>query len=425
MNLTRTAGMGLVALLAGCPPAEPELEVTLDVADAYDECNICVGVSATDGVVPAAGGGLRRSVDGSALEASGELDDLGEAEICFYPMKPGEHEITVAVTATEQTRIATATIQVYGFGYDWGIVKSRTTRDDPASPIVVPHEDNPVFEVGDEGAWDADTIMMPTVAPRQDGYLMLYGGRGDEYRIGAAVSDDGVVWERLDEDPVLDAGFGGDWTSEAVNSPALLDVDGELTAWYQGSDGHSISIGLAASADGATWEPVGEAAVFEPGTADDWDHSSVGHPAVLARDGAYEMWYASGSLQVGHAVSADGQTWTRYCQNPVFVPLGFETWEGGATKSPEVVLVDDTYHLFFSAGGPEAWQVGHAASEDGLRWARTSDAPILPRGEDSDWDEAGTINAFALQEGEEVTLWYTGVSEGPSAIGMATIEGWE
>ena len=424
MNITRTWPLWLL-LWGGCPPGEPVLEVTLDIDDAYDECNICVGVSAVNGAVPAAGGGLRRSVDGSALEAAGELDHNGEAEVCFFPMKPGEHEITVAVTAAEQSRIATATIQICAFGYDWGIVKNSASREGPASPVVVPFEGNPVLDVGAEGDWDADTIMMPTVAPFQDGYLMLYGGRGDDYRIGAATSDDGVDWTRLDDDPVMDAGFAGDWTNEAVNSPSVLAGASGLQSWYQGSDGHGIAIGMATSDDGEVWAPMGEAAVFEPGSPDDWDHSSVGHPAVLQRDGVYEMWYASGSLQIGHAISADGQTWTRYCQNPVFLPLGFETWEGGATKSPEVLFLDGTYHLFFSAGGPESWQVGHAASVDGLRWARTSDSPVLPRGDEGDWNEAGTINAFAVVEEGEVTIWYTGVSGGPSSIGMATVEGWE
>ena len=425
MKNARTWPLLGLLLCGGCPPAEPGIEVTLEVADAYDECNICVGVAATDGVVPAVGGGLRRSVDGSALEASGELDENGEAEVCFFPMKPGEHEITVAVTAAEQSRIATATILVQPFGYDWGIIKGEGTRDDPLSPVVVPHPDNPLLEPGDEGDWDGETLMMPTVAPLDDGWLMLYGGRGAEYRVGAATSPDGVAWSRVDDDPVMDAGFAGDWTSEAVNSPSLLARGDEWLAWYQGSDGHGIAIGMATSGDGEVWEPVGETAVFEPGTPDDWDHSSVGHPAVLERDGVYEMWYASGSLQIGHAVSDDGQSWTRYCQNPVFLPLGFETWEGGATKSPEVVLLDGTYHLFYSAGGPESWQVGHAASSDGLRWARTTDSPVLPRGDEGDWDEAGTINAFALEDDGEVTLWYTGVSDGPSSIGMATVEGWE
>jgi len=429
MNTVRVSAIVLL-LLSGCPPAEPELVVTLDVEEAYDECNICVGVSAMDGAVPAIGGGLRRSVDGSSLEAAGELDDNGEAEVCFYPMKPGEHEITVAVTAAEQTRIGTATVQVYPFGYDWGIVKAREEDDEPLSPVITRHPGNPVLEPGAEEDWDGETIMMPSVAPVDDGWLMLYGGRGDEYRIGAATSDDGADWSKVGSEPVVDAGFGGDWASEAVNSPSLIaDGDG-LLAWYQGSDSHGIAIGMATSTDGEAWEPVGESAVFEPGSADEWDHSSVGHPAVIERDGVYEMWYVSGSLQVGHAVSDDGVSWTRYCQNPVFVPLGFDTWEGGATKSPEVVLVDDTYHLFFSAGGPENWQVGHATSADGLRWARSGDAPVLPRGEEGDWDEAVTINASAVEWEGDLLIWYTGNSYtgdtlGPSAIGFATVQGWE
>jgi len=419
--------VGLGALLGGCPPEDPALDIVLDTADAYDECNICIQVTANSGDEPASGAGLRRAVDDSTLEAAGELDENGQAEVCFNPMKPGDHQVTVGVTSETRNKIATADIVVHPFGYDVGIFKS-TAQDDQANPmpVIVPHEDNPVLEIDEEGTWDAETIMLPTVAPHDDGYLMLYGGRGVDYEIGAATSPDGLEWTRVADEPVMGAGFVGDWGADAINAPSVLQVDGEFWAWFHASNVDSIAIGLARSADGIAWEPVSEAPVIEAGSEDDWDHGSIGHPSVLQRDGAYEMWYASASHQIGHAVSPDGITWDKYCLNPVFVPLlQLDTWESGAAKSPEVVLLDDTYHLFYSAGGQGNWQVGHAASSDGLRWARSNDAPVLPRGDSGDWDEAGTINAFALDEDGELTLWYSGISIGPSAIGVATVESWD
>lgn len=416
----------LGAVLAGCPPEDPALDIVLDTADAYDECNICVQVTATSGDQPAAGAGLRRAVDDSTLEPAGELDENGQAEVCFNPMKPGDHQVTVGVTSETRNKIATADILVHPFGYDIGILKP-TSEEDLANPVpsVVPDPDNPVLELV-EDTWEGDTLMLASVAPHDDGYLMLYGGRGDDYEIGAATSPDGLAWTRVSDEPVMSAGFAGDWSADAVNAPSVLhDGDGYL-AWFHASAGEAIAIGLARSSDGITWEADPESPVLEAGADDDWDHGSIGHPAVLARDGAYEMWYASASHQIGHAISTDGVTWDKYCLNPVFVPLlQLDTWESGAAKSPEVVLLDGTYHLFYSAGGQGNWQVGHAASTDGLRWARSSDTPVLPRGEAGEWDEAGTINAFALDEGGDLTFWYTGISTGPSAIGIAELEGWE
>jgi hypothetical protein len=70
--------------------------------------------------------------------------------------------------------------------------------------------------------------------------------------------------------------------------------------------------------------------------------------------------------------------------------------------------------------------VGHAVSVDGLRWARSEETPVLPPGADGTWDDGSTINAFALPEGDDVTLWYSGApaDPGPAAIGRATLEEW-
>jgi len=107
----------------------------------------------------------------------------------------------------------------------------------------------------------------------------------------------------------------------------------------------------------------------------------------------------------------------------VFSALGEGSWEHSATKSPEVWHDGQLYHLLFSAGGSSAWQVGHAVSVDGLRWARSGDDPVLPAGAEGAWDDGATINAFALAEPDGVTVWYSGVpaDPGPAAIGRATV----
>lgn len=423
MNAFQACVPVLAVLFAGCPPAEPDLTVTLETADAYDECNICVDVTVTHGAAPAVGAGLRRSVDGSQLDAAGEADEEGFAQVCFYPMKPGEHDILVAVSYQGTDRIGTATIWVCPFGYDLGLDKQGEEWEAAPAPVVDTGADNPVFDVSAGSAWDADRVTNPAVARTADGYLMLYAGGGEEYQIGAAVSDDGVTWDRLDGDPVMEADFAGDWSSDAVNAPALLARDDGLWAWFHGAGAEEIAIGLAHSDDGLDW--FSEGPVFEPGAGDQWDHGSVSHPSVVERDGVFEMWYASGTLQIGHALSADGVAWTRYCQNPTFTPQAYDTWEGGAVSRPEVFWLDGTYHMLYTAGGPDSWQVGHAASGDGLRWERSGDEPILPRGGEGEWDELGTSNAFGLVEDDDVTIWYAGQADGPGTVGMASIEGWD
>ncbi len=423
-----------VTALSGCPPDDPKLTVTVEAAEGYDECaDICVDVSATLGLVPASGGGLRMSVDGGEVfRPAGELDDDGVGQACLGPMSPGEIDAVVEVSFQQRATLKTTSFRIYPFGYDWGIVKEGDLPDPLTSPVIERLEDGPVFEVGEALGWEADTVMMPAVAPLDGGYLMLYGGRGEDYQIGAAWSADGLTFERLAGEPVLPAGLdGATWAADSTNGPALLATDGGLTVWFQGAADNHSAIGAATSSDGLSWTLASSDPVLEPGEEDTWDAGSVAHPTVVAHGEAFEMWYASGAasgeLRLGHAVSADGLDWTRYCGNPVFDGHGDGSWEHDTTKSPEVFFDDGLYHLLYSAGGTGAWQVGHAVSVDGLRWARSTDEPVLSPAEEGAWDDGSTINAFALVEAGGISIWYSSVpaEAGPAALGAAAVAGWE
>ncbi len=428
------AAVALVATgLVGCPPDDPKLTVTVESAEGYDECSdICVDVSADLGLVPASGAGLRMSIDGGEVfRPAGELDDEGVGQACLGPASPGEYDAQVEVSFQQRAAIKTTSLSVFPFGHDWGIVKEGALPDPLPRPALARDDEGPVLEVGLAGGWEADTVMMPAVAPHDGGYLMLYGGRGDDYQIGAAWSEDGSNFTRLSDEPVIPAGIdGASWAADSTNGPALVAEDGGLTVWFQGAVDQHSAIGAARSDDGLSWELLSIDPVLEPGDEEEWDRGSVAHPTVVAHGGGYEMWYASGAadgeLRLGHAISGDGLVWTRYCGNPVFDALGEGSWEHSSTKSPEVWFDGELYHLLYSAGGSNTWQVGHAVSVDGLRWARSSDDPVLPPGTDGTWDDGSTLNAFALAEGEDVTIWYSGspADPGPAALGRAWVEEW-
>jgi len=93
----------------------------------------------------------------------------------------------------------------------------------------------------------------PTVVATADGYKMWYIYRGsqdfrdgsDSYRIGYAESEDGVTWERHDDQAGIEPGAPGSWDERMQAYPALLEVDGKLLMFYNGNGFGAEGFGCA------------------------------------------------------------------------------------------------------------------------------------------------------------------------------------
>jgi hypothetical protein len=89
----------------------------------------------------------------------------------------------------------------------------------------------------------------PWVVHKEHQYQMFYSIRRrslDAYRLGYAVSSDGVRWQRRDEDMNLDAGpdrFDG----QAIMYSAVIELSGSTYCFYNGNDfgrdGFAVAIG--------------------------------------------------------------------------------------------------------------------------------------------------------------------------------------
>lgn len=87
-----------------------------------------------------------------------------------------------------------------------------TKYDDPSTTEAPYAESDPVFFASDnEDAWDYETVADPTVLITPDGWVMLYNSFqgmnpntwvGGERGYSLAISDDGINWERLQDEPM-------------------------------------------------------------------------------------------------------------------------------------------------------------------------------------------------------------------------------
>src|SRR6516225_8096104 len=87
------------------------------------------------------------------------------------------------------------------------------------------------------------------------------------------------------------------------------------------------------------------------------------------------------------AVSPDGVNWRLDPQTPVAMPDGTRFVN---IETPSVVKFQNRYHMFFSGiypqGGPAIMAVGHAISDDGVRWQVSRDPVIASTGKPQDWN---------------------------------------
>lgn len=87
-------------------------------------------------------------------------------------------------------------------------------------------------------------IARPSVIRIGNALLMAYAFRGIRYRIGCAVSADGVTWQRLDEEMGL-APCDAEWESEMTCYPALFQHRNRLWLAYNGNGYGATGFGLA------------------------------------------------------------------------------------------------------------------------------------------------------------------------------------
>jgi hypothetical protein len=91
-----------------------------------------------------------------------------------------------------------------------------------------------------------NALARPCVLIDEDTYCMWYSYKSDNesYRIGYAESDDGFVWERLDQTVGIDVSDSG-WDSEMIEYACVLKHKGQKFMFFNGNGYGSTGIGLA------------------------------------------------------------------------------------------------------------------------------------------------------------------------------------
>ncbi len=280
----------------------------------------------------------------------------------------------------------------------------------------VKHGGNPVIDVGASGSWDASNVDSPSVFFDGSTFRMWYGGYdGSKWRIGYAVSSDGINWAKQNN-PVLDVDPPGSWEID-VHEPTVI-YDGIYKMWY--NSGHYTGergmeqwrIRYATSSDGINWVKYPDPVLR--GNPAGWDKEGIAHPYVTYDAGIYKMWFAGRNIgdvwQLGYATSSDGVNWNK---NPNPIQNLYNHWAGG----PSILKTASGYLMWYH----DSSEIRAAVSSDGINWANSPENMFLRRGSNNDFDDLRLIGPAVLKKDNAYKMWYTGYDGSRWRIGYATM----
>jgi predicted GH43/DUF377 family glycosyl hydrolase len=221
----------------------------------------------------------------------------------------------------------------------------------------------------DPDTWESDDYIAANGTAMDAGGEFLYWYQAGRLpSLGLARSPDGKNWTKH-PGPVLEPGPRGAWDERGVADPYVIQIDGVFYMYYLGQDrAHRQRLGLARSSDGVTWEKLRSNPVLELGQPRAFDETGLGEPAVWQQAGRYWMLYTARDRdeyrRLGLAVSPDGVAWRRVTSAAFLA--GHTPWNQAVVCDPTVGLAGSRLRVWYGGGDVPApaenlnGQIGYA-----------------------------------------------------------------
>jgi len=267
-------------------------------------------------------------------------------------------------------------------------------------------------------------------------------------RVALAKSDDGINWTRIDgplsKASVFEPNSDPDaFDSQHIGSGDVTFHDGEWLLWYFGGDatvprelggvkvpesyqfkGYRGRPGVARSKDGINWTRI-KGKATGGSAVDIGDYIYGGFPNAIHDGKRFLMYYSVLSPKMFYwdtlvAESVNLVDWN---------VLGSITWD--ADPAPWELGGSVTRHIIQNPkrSGPK-WlmtysaldsrfpryprSIAMAVSDDGIRWRRDIDEPILYKGSINSWDGEGVSYSYLVPVGKKLHLYYYGWKDASS-----------
>jgi predicted GH43/DUF377 family glycosyl hydrolase len=276
----------------------------------------------------------------------------------------------------------------------WGT--SNGWKDFLQNPILSPLNNN----------YDFHGIIQSYIFHDDGKYIMHYAGvvnSGRKYVLKAE-SQDGIFWTRTKTTPIL---YPGDsWDSLAVHPGPIVKENGHYRMYFSGfADQYGKwSIGLAISNNGTDWIKF-PGPIIE-GSDSGWEYQIIPW-SIIKKNNKYYMYYAGRGnypeISIGVAISSDGLSWEKYQANPIITPT--LSWENNGIFQPSVIYDDGIFKMAYANISSDAF--GWATSSDGLNWEKSSTPFFTTDKTVNNWSDEISY-PMLIKIGSELRCYYTG-----------------
>ena len=254
------------------------------------------------------------------------------------------------------------------------------------------------------GDRDSVDVLNPSVVRFRNEYLNLYSAYdGTTWVTALAASPDGLTLQKRGR-IVAPAGSEGHYI--AANGSALVSGD-EILYWYEAGD--PFYIALARSSDAVHWTKSG--AVLNPGPRGSFDERGVADPYVIRAGNRYYMFYLgmdrARRQRLGVAQSEDGVRWEKLRDNPILELGARGAFDEQGLGEPAVWSSGGFYWMLYTGRDrPEHRKIGLAKSSDGIHWER--DTKFTPIAGSEAWDREVICDPTVEVTPQGVRVWFGG-----------------
>lgn len=212
-----------------------------------------------------------------------------------------------------------------------------------------------VLSAGAPGSWDGYMVGTGAII-KEDGVFKMYyvGCRSydSDQNVGLATSTDGINWQKNDK-PVL---YHSSDESK-ITGTAVVKKDGLYYMYFtSGFSSGLYKIGVAVSQDGISWEKRTEPVVVP---SEVWESSGIVYPTVVYNGTKFIMIYKNlNRTAFGMASSTDGIHWTKDTGNPIFESRNTAKHWTGSINYPWLLLCNNQYRVYYSGAANGEFSLG-------------------------------------------------------------------